>query len=400
MKTNYYGQNDEWVLAATGVDGDGASAQPARRSLPAPNPGALLIGLGTSGCGVVQRCVRDAARYGIGLRAAYIDYPQPPMRALPVDMDDESPLVAGEPFCAVGEVGDRRDRARRFSLLDERYKAVLRGTPVWEDRRLQISGEGGGAIGGVTALDVDLGHERIRAFLNTQLQPLLGIEGGEDAGSDFLRIAGGDVRREQAVRRSTQIVFVFGASGATGNALSQLVPYFVRDLLRERDFTRVRLIGMALGPLAYRGFTPFTAWNYRASLASLEHMTRGGQHRQYLGRRIDIDAPPYDDLLLFDDGALKTDERGRATEESLSGFHARAARLLRVLLSSDVLERVGADDINHHQRRGGEAAAAGMRWLKAVDIASAAADRDLLRQHATFELQARLLFAMAERMAE
>ncbi len=402
MKSNFYGQNDEWLLGLISAEPDvGAEANAApRATLPPSIPGVLLIGLGTSGCGVVQMCVRDAARRGVGLRAAYVDYPQPPMRELPIDRREDAIRIPAEPFCAVGEVGDRRDRARRFPLLVERYRLILRGTPVWEDRRLQMSGEGGGAIGGVTALDVDLGHERIRAFLNTQLQPLLGLGGSDESGSDFARIAGGESRREQAARRPTQIVFVFGASGATGNALSQLIPYFVRDLLREREFTRVRLLGLALGPQAYKGFTPFTAYNYQALMRSLEYMTHHGQHREYVGHRIDIDAPPYDELLLFDDAALKTDERGRATEEALAGFHARAARMLRVMLGSDVLERVGAHDINQHQRRGEESHTRGLRWLKTLNIASAVVERDVLLQHATLEVQSQLLSALAERFTE
>ncbi len=401
MKNNFYGQNDEWLLGLMGAEAEQQESGASNRAeLPPPLPGLLLVGLGTSGCGVVQTCVRDAARRGIGMRAVYIDYPQPPMRDIPLQRTEGAACVPAEPFCSVGDVGDRRDRARQFPLLAERYRTVLRGTPVWEDRRLQVAGEGGGAIGGVTALDVDLSYERIRAFLNTQLQPLVGIAGDEGAGSDFVRIAGGEARRERAARRATQIVFVFGASGATGNALSQLTPYFVRDLLREREFTRARLIGLALGPQAYKGFTPYTAWNYHALLRSLEHMTRHGQHREYIGHRIDVDAPPYDELLLFDDATLKTDERGRATEDALTGFHARAARLLRVLLSSDVLERVGAHDINHHGRRSGDGRTNAMRWLKTVNISSALVERDVLHAHASLEVQARLLAALAERFTD
>ena len=60
---------------------------------------------------------------------------------------------------------------------------------------------------GLKRFRVDLSHARIRAFLNTQLQPLLGLGGDEQSGSDFARIAGGEARREQAARRPTQIVF-------------------------------------------------------------------------------------------------------------------------------------------------------------------------------------------------
>jgi hypothetical protein len=399
--SNFYGATGDWQIGMAGADNDPpADAGENAAAPPLPDSNTLALGFGTSGCAVVQNAAAYAARANRGLATGYFDYAQPPMTALETRAVSGNIRIDPAPFCAIGDIGQRRDRIKAYPLLRERYDRLLRGTPVAEDRRLQLAGEGGGAIGPVTALDVDLKHEAIRAALNDMLRPLRGLApAGAPSGSDFHTIAASELRQKQAASRASRIVCVFGATGATGNALSQLLPYFIRDWLREHGMMQTRLIGLAMGPHAYKNLTPYVMHNYRALMLSLEHMHKHGQRRDYVGYQVDIALPPYDDVLLFDDATLETDERGRVTEAALGGFHDRAARLLHLLLSSNVLERNGARDVNLHQRRDASATSGPLRWLTNVNLACATVDRQTMIEQATLSLGAALLRNVAARLA-
>lgn len=379
------------------------AAQPAeqpsaqRSDAPPVALGVQLIGLGTAGCKVTLQTVRESVRHGERLAAQYFEYPSPALPTIEaITAKGEMIPIEAKPFCPVGDLGERRDQARQHPLLERRYRLLLRGTSVYEDRRLALSGEGGGAIGGVVALDVDRNPERFCAFIADNLRWMLGVPAQDQGSTDLEEITQADIQRRQTINRPWVLVFVFGATGATGNALSQLLPYLFRLALKDMGLTNVQLWGVAMGPLAFKGLTPFVMANYRALMFSLDHMARHGQHREYInGLRVDMDLPPFDQLFLVDDPRLKTDDKGRVTEAAQEEFFARTARALRLLLTTNAWDVVSARAINVN----GPQLDDKLRWMTALNAATAGVNRSALYQQAIAARQAHLLDGLARRLS-
>ena len=389
-----------WQLEESNPHSDAQpNAQPnAQVELPPPVQGMQIAGLGTAGCKVAQLAERDMLAHGERPSVLHFDYPVPTMPPLPMKRPNGEVIdVPAEPFCRIGDVGDRRDRAKQYPLLARRYAKLLRGTPVFEDRKLALSGEGGGAIGAVSALDLDLNIESILAFIAEHHRWMLGVPATHARASDLERIAQVSLQREQTLNRPWVEVFVFGMTGATGNALSQLLPYLVRLVLKDMGLLNVQLWGIALGPQAFKGLTPFVMHNSRALLHSLDHMARHGQRREYInGLRVDMDLPPFDQLFIIDDPTLATDDKNRVTEAALDGFYRRAARTVRLLLTTNAWDVVSARTINARER---EADGDRLRWMNVLNAATAAMDRPMIVDQAIQARQARLLETLAARLA-
>ncbi|MCL5994568.1 MAG: hypothetical protein M1546_00745, partial [Chloroflexi bacterium] len=177
---------DGWQLEFY-TDTPAKRAEPVKAELPPVAPGIQAIGAGTFGAKVAQEVTRQVLEHdGEGLSTFYIDYPIPAMGEVGVRLaPGKIELLRPEPFCPVGETGDRRDRAKQYPLTLKRYSQqnLLRGIAVYDDRKLGVSGEGGGAIPGVTALDLDLNIVRVKAFLRENLRWMLGINMGEGGAS-------------------------------------------------------------------------------------------------------------------------------------------------------------------------------------------------------------------------
>ena len=383
---------------------ENASKRAAKRvsRLPPPTPGVQVIGLGTAGARVTQLTARYwLERIRQGLATAYLDYPIPGISPIPVRFGtDTSEELCAEPFCPVGEPTDRRDRARQFDLLRRRYSQdrILRGIAVYEDRKLGMSGAGGGAIPSVTALDIDLNIVTLYTFLQEQLRWLYGSHESE-ALSDLGGLIVDITHQEQRNSRMWNIVLVGGGAGATGNALLQIMPWLVRRILREMGIANYRLIGVVLGPTAFKGLTPYIVTNYRALLYSLDHMAHHGLHREFInGLKIDMDLPPYDHVFLIDDSTLPSDAAGRATEAGLDDFYNRSARAIGVMLSSNAWETVLARAVNADAPA--DAVDDGrLRWLTTMSVATAGVDKPALIERAIRLRQAQLLQELAERLA-
>ncbi len=370
-------------------------------ALPPPTPGVHLIGLGTAGARVAQLTQRYwLERTRQGLATAYLDYPIPGISPIQVRFrSDKNEELRAEPFCAVGEPTDRRDRARQFELLRRRYSrdCILRGIAVYEDRKLGMSGEGGGAIPSVTALDIDLNIVRLYAFLQEQLRWLYGGHESESM-SDLGGLIVDMAHQEQRKSRMWNIVLVGGGSGATGNALLQIMPWLVRRILREMGIANYRLSGVVLGPQAFKGLTPFIVTNYRALLYSLDHMAHHGLHREFInGMKIDMDLPPYDHVFLVDDNQLPGDASGRTTEVGLDDFYNRSARAIGVMLSSNAWETVLARAVNA-DAPAGAVDDGRLRWLTTMSVATAGVNKPALLERAMRLKQAKLLTSLADRL--
>lgn len=369
--------------------------------LPPALTGSQIFAEGTAGCLVTQRAVRETLeRDGERLSAAYLDYPVPQIAPLKATLADGEILdIPATPFCPVGEAGERRDRANQHPLLRARYSSsnLLRGTPVYEDRKLALSGEGGGALPPVTALDIDLNIARIQTFLAEQMRWMHGIETGNAGQSDFMNLLEARERRDQRDNRQWRVISVFGGAGATGNSLSQLAPYLIRRQLHDMGIAACQLWGVALGPFAFKGLTPYVLTNFRALMRSLDFMARYGQTREYInGLTIDMKLPPYDHVFVIDDPTLETGVDGRVTEAALDDFYNRAARTLRLLLMSNAWETVRARVVNSHEDYDdGDAP----RFITVLNLASAHVNRPVLSGWGAARRQGRLLRELSSRLA-
>ncbi len=377
------------------------ASKPARNEMPAPLTGVQVIGAGTFGSRVAYELARQVREHeGQHMAAMYLDYPIPAMSELQVRTEPgKTELLPAEPFYPMGLTGDRRDRAKVHPLTRERYDQsnLFRGIAVYDDRKLGVSGEGGGAIPSVAALDIDLHITRLRAFLREHLRWMLGAP-VNGQGRDWDAVAGDAAARQQRGNQRWIIPVIAGGSGATGNALEQILPYLVRQTLREMEITNYQLWGVVLGPHAFRGLTPFVFTNYRALLYSLDHMAHHGLRRAFIdGMPLDIGEPPCDHLFLIDDNTLATDERGRVTEAALDDFARRSARAARALLRSNAWDVVAARAVNADDAAPDDGR---LRWMTTLSVATAAVDRPALAALATASYQTRLLQALAQRLSQ
>jgi hypothetical protein len=389
--------NEMWQLQFH--SGETPIQDEARPKLPPATLGYHLFSFGTTACRVGQRIVRDVLeRTHERIAASYGDYPIPSINPINARLaNGETVDVPGEPFCPIGEPGERRDRANQYALLRPRYEELLRDIPVWADRKLGVSGEGGGAIPAVAAIDIDLNIQRINAFIAEQLRWLQREQARAGGVSDFGHIVEAMAQQDERARRQWIIPVIFGGSGATGNACGQLMPYLIRLVLREMNISNCQLWGIALGPTAFKGLTPHVMNNYQSLLRSLDHMARRGLRREFInGLTLDMAQPPYDQLVLIDDATLPTDGLGRVTEAGMDEFVDRVARIVRVMLTSDVWDRVASHTVNPDFLLPDDGK---LRWITLINAATCAVNKSALIQQATAFKQAQLLKNLAKRLA-
>lgn len=378
-------------------------AEHAGGNLPPAVTGLQVFGVGTFGAKTTQRVAREIVEQDGELPlAAYIEYPEPKMNDIPVTVAagkvEELPAA---PFYPVGLQGDRRDVAKQYPLLRKRYARdnLLRGIAVWDDRKLGVSGKGGGAIPSVTRMDIDLRISPLMTFLQDTLYKMLGESASGTPGTDLEHVIGEAALQEDHAHEHWIIPVIGGGAGATGNALLQILPYLVRYILRGKGIgaAQYQLIAFVHGPNAFKGLTPYVFTNYRALLHSLDYMTRNGLHTDFInGLKLDMDVPPYDQVFLLDDNTLPIDENGRVTEAGLDEFAERSARAIAVLLGSNALETIAARNVNPDTEGQDDGK---LRWLSTLSIGTAAVDKRTLMEQVTYEKQAQLLDDLAGRLA-
>ena len=400
-QVNFDLSNDQWSLAyPSDTPVEKPSEKPGLALVPAVQ-GLQVFGCGTAGVRTAQQVQRELMeKAGQRLSVAYFDYPVPAANSIPVrSAPGKVEEIPAEPFCPVGEPKERRDQAKKHTLLRDRYSQLmlLRGIAVFEDRKLGMSGEGGAAIPSITALDIDLNIMRIYAFMQEQLRWLNGTSNLPGSLSDLAKIVEVIAQQEQRAHRQWIIVLVGGGTGATGNALLQLQPYLVRRILREMGISKYQIWGVVLGPNAFKGLTPFVQTNYQALMYSLDYMANHGLRHEFInGISIDMDQPPFDQVFLMDDNTLETNEAGRVTDAALDQFFTRAGRAIGVLLGSNAWDTVAARAVNPD---GMVIDDGKLRWLNTLSVATAGVNKPALIERAIHLKQAQLLQLMAKRLS-
>lgn len=368
---------------------------PAREPAPPRPPRAadlLVIGAGNSGEGGALRLAALSWGDGLSLPICGINNdglaPRPiPIRRpgghlQPVELEERLLLGGGNP----------RDQLRDYPLLARRYARLLRGIPVLES--YPRAGYGGHGFPAVSSLDIDLEIEALLAFLQRNLRRLRDEE--QPGQSDWQRLMAARRRSEAARRRRLRVVVIGGVGGSMGNAAHHLLPYLLRHLLRESGVSDYELWGVALGPQAFSGLTPFIRHNARALLLALDHLSRHGQRRAYInGLEIDMQAPPYDRLFLLDDPAI-AGEAGRVSEADLEAFLDRSAVALYLLLARGTVWPTIA---SHLANDDGAGADGRLRYLHTVRAAMADIDRAALRTALAARLEHAALDRLARRLA-
>lgn len=288
--------------------------------------------------------------------------------------------------------GNPRDQLRDYPLLAQRYTWLLRGIPVMES--YPRAGYGGHGFPAISSLDLDLDIDAVLAFLQRNLRRL---RDDEQAGqSDWERLMAARRRNEAARRRRLRIVLIGGIGGSMGNAAHHQLPYLIRHLLREAGVSDYELWGIALGPQAFSGLTPFVRYNGRALLLALDYLARHGQRRTYInGLEIDIQAPPYDKLFSLDDPTIAA-EAGRVSEVDLEAFLDRSAVALYLLLARGTIWPTIA---SHLANNDGTDADGRMRYLHTVRAAVADIDRTTLRSALAARLEYSALDRLTRRLA-
>ncbi len=368
--------------------------------LPPTAQGLQLVGLGSAGCETARQLVAQELREGRYLNAAYIDNAQAGLKPLSVVLSGGETVEVGKrESLLIGAPGDRRDRAKDYPLLAMRVHRTLGRTPVFEDSHYSLSGNGGGALPPISALDIDLNIAALMTFLRERLRWLMNLEVSGDM-PDLQKQVAKRAYLQDAAGRVTTIAIVFGAAGSMGNASAQLVPYLIRSVLNELRLTNYQLIGFGLGWHAFRGLTANVEMNFHALMHSLEHLFRHGQRRDYInGLSIDMSVPPFDQFFLLDDPTLPLDPKtGAVTESALHRFLWRSAQGIRALLGTNLWAEVMARAVNPDQV-GALKDDGKLRWINAINIATLGADKAGVQRLAEQMHKRNLLEGVARRLA-
>ena len=368
---------------------------------PLARRGVFVIAIGNSAEEVVLRMRALAWRDGYDVPTLFLnnDLHAPNQIAVRLSNGQTAQLTAEHRFVVGGE-GNARDQIKEYSLLVDRYfgQGLLRGISVFET--YPRSGHGGHSLPIISAMDLDLHSAEVYAFLRKGLAWLREGNAAEAvrASSDIERLIKQRTQVQRAAAETWNIVMVGGGSGSCGNAGHQLLPYQVREILRELGIGNFELTGVVLGPRAFTGLTPNVASNYYALLESLDHLAQRGQHRRYInGLTIDTETPPYNQVILLDDPLLPS-EGPAVTERELNSFFARAALNLHLWLNSEAAEVIASRTANPRADTIGKSADHSLRMFGTLNGAVAGADKDGLVELTALKKQAQLLKSLLARL--
>jgi hypothetical protein len=372
----------------------------AQGALPPAAQGLQLVGLGSAGCETTRQLVAQELRESRNLSAAYIDNAQAGLKPLSVMLPSGETVEVGKrESLLIGAPGDRRDRAKDYPLLAKRVQTTLGRTPVFEDSHYSLSGNGGGALPPISALDIDLNIAALMTFLRERLRWLMNLEMAGDM-PDLQKQVAKRAYLQDAASRTTTIAIVFGTAGSMGNASAQLMPYLIRTVLNEMRLTNYQLIGFGMGWQAFRGLTTNVEMNFHALMHALEHLFRHGQQRDYInGLSIDMSVPPFDQFFLLDDPTLPLDPKtGAVMESALQRFLWRSAQAIRALLGTNLWAEVMARAVNPDQANALKDDGK-LRWVNAINIATLGADKSGVQRLAEQLQKRNLLEGVARRLA-
>lgn len=242
-----------------------------------------------------------------------------------------------------------RNQIADYPLLVDRYEGtagrpgLLRGISVYES--YPEAGHGGGGYPVISAMDIDLSivelRRAIRTWLRTFALPRAAMVAEEqDFWGDLPPVPPDD----GAPRRCT-LLYLGGGCGSPGPAGHRLVPYIVRQELRDlsgiagQALPEPYQVGVVTGPSLYEGFHDRAGANWLATVTELDDLTQHGLDWSFIdGSSVHEAAPPYARIILADGER----EGPRATEEEVTRFHAQLAKTLFVALTSDVFPRTEA----------------------------------------------------------
>lgn len=371
-----------------------ASHPPSRR-------GVLLIAMGNSAEEVALRLRALAWQDGFDVPMLFLNNdlhaPNPITVRLP--NGESLPLTADDRFVIGGEA-NARDQIKEYPLLIDRYlgQNLLRGISVFET--YPRGGHGGHSLPIISAMDLDLHCAPVYAFLRKGLAWLREGNTAQSVSvrSDIERLIKLRTQMQRVAAEMWNIVIIGGGSGSCGNAGHQLLPYQVREILRELGIANFELTGVILGPRAFTGLTPNVAFNYQALLHSLEHLAQHGQHRRYInGLTIDSATPPYSQVILLDDPLLPR-EGATVTERELNAFFARAALGLHLWLNTQATEVIASHTANPRVDRVDGSTDNRVRMFGTINAAVAGTDKEGLGQIATLKKQEQLLNSLLMRL--
>lgn len=313
--------------------------------------------------------------------------------------DGQSHILRAEERLIVGGDGNTRDQIQDYPLLAARYGArtLLRNIPVYQT--YNRGGHGGHAMPIISAMDIDLHIDALYTFLRKGLSWLRdGATRSEPpARSDLERILKERARKQQATAQAWIIVILGGAAGSFGHVSHQLLPYLVREILKELNLRNYELWGVLLGPKAFTGMTDETQRNFFALMMSLDYMARHGQQRPYInGLNINTATPPYDKTFLLDDPLLPRAQTF-VTEAELAAFYQRAARSLHLLLATEASEVLAS---HHANPRAGQENAPDdrLRLWNTINGALAGVDREGLMELVAYTRQQQLFDALVAQL--
>jgi hypothetical protein len=373
-----------------------ASESPATL-LPA-DPDTLVLGAGNSGEAVCLRVQALAWNDGRRVMAGGVNNDELAPRAIPVRTPDGSPFSLTLSERLVLGRNHPREQVQHVPLLEQRYRCLLRGIPVFET--YPKSGHGGHGHPVISAMDLDLQSDEVLAFLRQMLRQLRDEPPGlAQAGSDWERLRV-TVQQQHPTSREKRIVVIGGGSGSMGAAAHPLLPYLIRRVLADLGIESYTLWGVVLGPRAFTGLTPFTHQNFRALMETLEYLTRHGQQRRYLHDvQISMPVPPYDRLFLLDDPSLPG-MGNSVTEAEIEQFLDQTALSLSLLLRGTVLHTLASHTANPdgaadaRQRDDGQ-----VRSLHTVRGVLAGGDLAALEDLVTAHLEVQIGEKLLERLA-
>lgn len=391
-----------WELKRPGAKPE-AIAPTKQIAHPPARRGVFVIAIGNSAEEVALRMRALAWRDGYDVPMLYLnnDLHAPNPITLRLRDGENAQLTAEDRFVIGGE-GNARDQIKEYPLLEDRYlkQGLLRGISVFET--YPHSGRGGHSLPIISAMDLDLNIAPVYAFLRKGLAWLREGSTSDDlrSRSDIERLILQRTQMQRVAAEMWNIVIVGGGAGSCGNMGHQLLPYLVREILRELGIGNYELTGVVLGPHAFTGLTPNVLFNYHALMQSLDHLAQYGQQRRYInGLTIDTQTPPYTQVILLDDPLLPR-EGPTVTERELNAFFARAALDLHLWLNTGAAEVIASRTANPRADRadGTLNADERVRMFATVNAAVAGADKDGLVEIVALKKQTQLLEALLARL--
>jgi|GEM_PF-1518865 len=391
-----------WELKRPGAKVETAKPAEKIKHLPARR-GVFLIAIGNSAEEVALRMRALAWRDGYDLPILFLnnDLHAPNFVAVRLPNGQIVQLTADERFVIGGE-GNARDQIKEYPLLVERYlgQALLRGVSVFET--FPRGGHGGHSLPIISAMDLDLHCAPIYAFLRKGLTWLRAGNVSDSVGaqSDIERLILQRTQLQRAAAESWNIVIIGGGSGSCGNAGHQLIPYQVRDILRELGIGNYELTGVVLGPRAFTGLTPNVTYNYHALIQALAFLAQHGQQRRYInGLTIDTETPPYNQVILFDD-PLSPREGTAVTERELNAFIARAALSLHLWLNTQAAQVIASHTANPRAENVDGHTDNRVRMFGTLNAAIAGVDKDGLIEIVALKKQAQVMQSLLARLED